>query len=199
MIHSPPPSQGLYDPANEHDACGVGFVADVQGRRSREIVRKGLDALCRMDHRGARGAEPNTGDGAGVLIQIPDGYYRAVVDFDLPPPGRYATGLVFLSTDPGEAVRARRVIEKYALVEGGRVVGWRDVPVDPSGLGRSALDAMPRVVQVFIAADRLTGPTAGQPLADLELERIAFCIRKRAERETRERGITSHVVSLSPR
>src|SRR5689334_9508893 len=122
MIHSPPP-QGLYDPANEHDACGVAFVADVQGRRSHEIVRKGLDALCRMDHRGARGAEPNTGDGAGVMIQVPDAYYRAVVDFDLPPAGEYAVGLVFLDRDPAVAARARAVVEKYALVEGAHVLG----------------------------------------------------------------------------
>src|SRR5215204_6248020 len=110
MIHSPPPSQGLYDPANEHDACGVGFVADVAGRRSHEIVRMGLDALCRMDHRGARGAEPNTGDGAGLMIQIPDGFYRAVVGFDLPAAGRYAAGLVFLPADPQEDHRARGVL-----------------------------------------------------------------------------------------
>jgi glutamate synthase (NADPH/NADH) large chain len=199
MTHSPPPPQGLYDPAFEHDACGVGFVADASGRRSHDLVETALTALRRMDHRGARGAEPNTGDGAGVTLQIPDEYYRAVVDFDLPPAGQYATGLVFLSTEPGDAIRARRVLEKYALVEGGRVIGWRELPVDPSGLGRTALEAMPRVVQVFIAADRLTGPTAGRALGGLDLERVAFCIRKRAERETRERGITMHVVSLSPR
>src|SRR6186713_2649895 len=123
MIHSPPSppvAQGLYDPANEHDACGVGFVADVHGRRSREIVRKGLDALCRMDHRGARGAEPNTGDGAGVMIQIPDEFYRATVDFALPPAGEYATGLVFLDRDEKRAARARSVLEKYALAEDAR-------------------------------------------------------------------------------
>ncbi|GAA0951318.1 glutamate synthase large subunit [Virgisporangium aurantiacum] len=204
MIHSPPPSQGLYDPANEHDACGVGFVADVQGRRSHGIVRKGLEALCRMDHRGARGAEPNTGDGAGVMIQIPDEYYRAVVDFDLPPAGEYAVGLVFLDTDPKKAGRVKSVVEKYALVEGAHVLGWRTVPVNPDGLGKSALDCMPRVVQVFLAADRLaadpkTGVGAGEPLGGLDLERIAYCVRKQAERETRERGLTCSVVSLSPR
>src|SRR5688572_12715170 len=112
MIHSPPSRQGLYDPAFEHDSCGVGFVADVAGRRSHEIVRKGLSALSRMDHRGARGAEPNTGDGAGVMIQVPDEFYRAVVDFPLPPAGQYATGLVFLSTDPDLAARARAVLAK---------------------------------------------------------------------------------------
>src|SRR6187549_1981873 len=119
---SPPPTQGLYDPAFEHDACGVGFVADIEGRRTHDIVRKGLDALCRMDHRGARGAEPNTGDGAGVMIQIPDAYYRAVVDFPLPPAGQYATGLVFLDHDAKASGRARAVLEKYALAEGAHVL-----------------------------------------------------------------------------
>src|ERR687883_166567 len=90
-----PQAQGLYDPAYEHDACGVAFVADVAGRRSHEVVEKGLRALCRMDHRGARGAEPNTGDGAGIMIQVPDEYCRAVAGVDLPPAGGYATGLAF--------------------------------------------------------------------------------------------------------
>ena len=88
---APPYPQGLYDPAYEHDACGVAFVADLYGRRSHDVVAKGLSATCRLDHRGARGAEPNTGDGAGILIQIPDRFYRAVLDFPLPPAGSYAT------------------------------------------------------------------------------------------------------------
>src|SRR5262245_61149593 len=175
-----PPSQGLYDPAYEHDACGVGFVADVEGRRTHGIIRKGLAALCRMDHRGARGAEPNTGDGAGVMIQIPDEFYRAVVDFPLPPAGGYATGLVFLDRDEKLAARARSVLEKYALVEGARVLGWRDVPVNPDGLGKTALDCMPRVAQVFLAAE------AADDATGLVLERVAFCVRKQAERETRD-------------
>src|SRR5262245_16711570 len=85
---------GLYDPAFEHDACGIALVADVAGRRSHDVIAKGLAALRRLDHRGARGSDPNTGDGAGILMQIPDDYYRSIVDFDLPPPGAYATGLV---------------------------------------------------------------------------------------------------------
>src|SRR6059058_442577 len=131
--------QGLYDPASEHDACGVAFVADIDGRRSHDVVVKGLAALCRLDHRGARGAEPNTGDGAGILFQIPDTFYREVVDFPLPPAGQYVTEMVFLpSTGRADEARAVTVLEKYALVEGLRMLGWRDVPVDPAGLGASA-------------------------------------------------------------
>ena len=136
--HGPRSDTGsLYDPAYEHDACGVAFVADRAGRRSHDVVAKGLSALCRLDHRGARGAEPNTGDGAGIMLQVPDAFFRAVVDFALPPAGQYATGLVFLpADDAGEADRALPVLEKYALVEGAEILGWRDVPVDPDGPGR---------------------------------------------------------------
>src|SRR5262245_34158910 len=151
-----PPAQGLYDPAHEHDSCGVAFVADVSGRRSHEVVRHGLRALCRLDHRGARGAEVNTGDGAGILLQIPDGFLREVVGFDLPPAGHYATGLVFLPNNGADAARAVTVLDKYALVEGAEVLGWRDVPIDGHDLGASALAAMPRIRQVFLAARRLT-------------------------------------------
>ncbi|MER7269868.1 glutamate synthase large subunit [Micromonospora carbonacea] len=199
---SAPPAAGLYDPAHEHDACGVAFVADLYGRRSHSVVANGLGALLRLDHRGARGAEHNTGDGAGIMIQVPDAFLREVVDFPLPPAGEYATGLVFLPTDDDAEARARRVLEKYALVEGAEVLGWRDVPTDPSGLGETALAAMPRVRQVFLAARRLTdtpaGP-AGSPLSGLDLDRVAFCVRKQAERETAERGVPAYFPSLSCR
>ncbi|MFY1651007.1 glutamate synthase large subunit [Solwaraspora sp. WMMB762] len=199
---SQPPAQGLYDPAHEHDACGVSFVADLNGRRSHDVVAKGLAALCRLDHRGARGAEQNTGDGAGIMIQVPDAFLRAVVDFDLPPAGQYATGLVFLPADPADEARVRRIVEKYALVEGADVLGWRDVPVQPDGLGETADAARPRIAQLFLSAHRLTdspaGP-AGTPLAGLDLDRVAFCVRKQAERESAERGVTAYFPSLSGR
>src|SRR3989440_3776431 len=189
--------QGLYDPAYEHDACGVAFVADMSGRRSHDVVVKGLAALCRLDHRGARGAEPNTGDGAGIMLQVPDAFYREVVDFPLPPAGRYATGLMFLpGIGPADEALAVSVLEKYALVEGADVLGWRDVPVRPDGLGASALAAMPRIRQVFLSARPLRG---GGLLSGLELERVMFCVRKQAERETRERGVGVHFPSLSGR
>ncbi|MCW3816969.1 glutamate synthase large subunit [Micromonospora sp. DR5-3] len=203
--HTPQPAPhatGLYDPAYEHDACGVAFVADLHGRRSHQVVANGLGALCRLDHRGARGAEHNTGDGAGIMIQVPDAFLRAVVDFPLPPAGQYATGLVFLPDDDAAEARARQVVEKYALVEGAVVLGWRDVPTDPSGLGETALAALPRIRQVFLAAHRLTdspaGP-AGSPLTGLDLDRVAFCVRKQAERESAERGVPAYFPSLSAR
>jgi glutamate synthase (NADPH/NADH) large chain len=193
---------GLYDPAYEHDACGVAFVADLHGRRSHDVVANGLSALRRLDHRGARGAEPNTGDGAGIMIQVPDGFLREAVDFALPPAGRYATGLVFLPGDPADEARARRVVEKYALVEGAEIVGWRDVPVNADGLGETAEAARPRIRQLFLAAHRLTGSAAGPagaPLSGIELDRVAFCVRKQAERESAQRGVPAYFPSLSAR
>jgi glutamate synthase (NADPH/NADH) large chain len=192
-----PQPQGLYDPAFEHDACGVAFVADLHGRRSHDVVAKGLKALVRMDHRGARGAEPNTGDGAGITIQIPDEFLRAVVDFELPPAGSYATGLAFLPHDPADAARAKLVLDKFALVEGAQVLGWRDVPTDPNDLGATARAAMPRIAQVFMIAERLNAP--GTVLTGIDLERIVYCVRKQAERETSERGIEMYLPSLSSR
>jgi glutamate synthase (NADPH/NADH) large chain len=197
-----PHPQGLYDPATERDACGVAFVADLHGRRCHDVVAKGLSALIRLDHRGARGAEHNTGDGAGIMLQIPDAFYRSVVDFELPEAGHYAAGLVFLPNDADDAARAVKIFEKYALVEGGDVLGWRDLPVNPAGLGESAEAARPVIRQVFLAAHRLTGTPAGpagEPLHGIELDRVAFCIRKQAERETSQRGIPAYLPSLSSR
>src|SRR5690348_6858996 len=108
-----PQPQGLYDPRHEHDSCGVAFVVDVAGRRSHDVVARGKAALCRLDHRGARGAEPNTGDGAGMTIGIPDEFFRAIVDFELPPVGSYATGIVFLPSADADAAKAVQVLEKY--------------------------------------------------------------------------------------
>ncbi len=197
-----PHPQGLYDPAQEKDACGVAFVADLHGRRSHEVVAKGLSALIRLDHRGARGAEYNTGDGAGIMLQIPDEFYRAELDVDLPPAGSYATGLCFVPNDERAAGRAIKIFEKYALVEGAEVLAWRDVPVHPDGLGETAEAVRPKIKQVFLAAHRLTDSAAGRSgdqLSGLELDRIAFIIRKQAERETSQRGIAIYFPTLSAR
>src|SRR5262249_58879950 len=139
-------SPGLYDPAFEHDACGIALVADVAGRRSHDVIAQGLSALCRLDHRGARGADPDTGDGAGILLQIPDGFFREVateLGFDLPPPGAYATGLVFLPAHASDEARAVTVFEKHARAAGAELLGWRDVPVEPHGLGVAAASSRP--------------------------------------------------------
>ncbi|MGA8113193.1 MAG: glutamate synthase large subunit [Actinocatenispora sp.] len=196
-----PGAVGLYDPANEHDACGVAFVVDARGRRSHQVVARGLAALVRMEHRGAQGAEVNTGDGAGVLLQVPDALYRATVDARLPEPAadgspRYATGLVFLPADEQDAQRAEKVLAKYAVAEGAEVIAWRDVPVDPTGLGAGARAAMPRIRQVFLTAHHIGDNT---PLDGLALERVAYCVRRQTERETTERGVPAYFPSLSAR
>src|SRR3954462_2554977 len=128
-----PSATGLYDPANDRDACGVAFVADVRGRRSRRIVSAGLTALHNLDHRGAAGSEPNSGDGAGILTQIPDALLRASVDFELPPLGEYSVGIAFLPTDENERSARMDAVTKIADEEGLTVLGWRQGPVDPDG------------------------------------------------------------------
>jgi glutamate synthase (NADPH/NADH) large chain len=181
---------GLYRDAFEHDSCGVAFVVDSSGRRAHRIVEAGLSALCRMEHRGASGADPDSGDGAGIMVQIPDAFYRAVVDFGLPAAGHYATGLVFTRGDDAGDVRG--VIDKYAVAEAALVLGWRRVPVDPDCLGATSREAMPQVWQVFLVAD-------DPAVSGVELDRVAFAVRKQAERELRERDTGAAVISLSSR
>ncbi|MEV6493057.1 hypothetical protein AB0M20_31200, partial [Actinoplanes sp. NPDC051633] len=120
-----PHPQGLYDPSQERDACGVAFVADLHGRRCHDVVAKGLSALIRLDHRGARGAEYNTGDGAGILIQVPDRLYREIAGVQLPPAGPFAPGLAVRPRGEDDPTRPEKILEKDALVVGGAVRGWR--------------------------------------------------------------------------
>ena len=143
-VHAAPGRRGLYDPRFEHDSCGVSFVAHLKGVASNDLVRTGLLALTNLEHRGATGAEPDTGDGAGILIQIPDRLLRGVTDFELPEAGAYAAGICFLPADPAAADRSRAEIGRIMAEEGLDVLGWRSVPVDPTGLGATALAAMPR-------------------------------------------------------
>ena len=164
-----PLAQGLYDPAFEHDACGVAMVATLNKVPTHEIVHKALTALRNLEHRGASGAEPDSGDGAGILIRVPDRFFRDVVTFDLPPAGSYAVGIAFMSGT--ELLHDE--IEALAKEEGLTVLGWRELPVDPSSLGKTALSVMPRFEQIFL------GGQAGQ--SDLQLDRMAYCLRKRAE------------------
>ncbi len=168
---------GLYNPAYEHDACGVAMVVDMHGRRSRDIVDKAITALLNLEHRGAQGAEPNTGDGAGILLQVPDEFLRAVAEFELPPLGSYATGIAFLPQSAKDAKLACEAVEKIVEAEGLQVLGWRDVPTDDSSLGALARDAMPTFRQVFIAG-----------ASGMELERRAYVIRKRSEHELGNKG-----------
>ncbi|MBX5486745.1 glutamate synthase large subunit [Mycolicibacterium hassiacum] len=170
-------TRGLYNPAFEHDACGVAMVADMYGRRSRDIVDKAITALLNLEHRGAQGAEPNTGDGAGILIQVPDEFLREVVDFDLPEPGSYATGIAFLPQSSKDASLACEAVEKIAEAEGLQVLGWREVPIDDSTIGALARDAMPTFRQLFLG-----GASA------MDLERKAYVVRKRAEHELGTKG-----------
>ena len=170
--------QGLYDPDFEHDACGVSFVVDMLGRRSHRIVETGVSALCNLEHRGATGSEVETGDGAGILIQVPDAFYREVAGFELPPAGRYATGVAFLPREGGAAEAAAKAIAKIAHSESLAVLGWRDLPVDDSMIGDSARVVEPTFRQVFLAG--INGATGAEGLA---LERLAFVVRKRVEHE----------------
>ncbi|QDQ96290.1 glutamate synthase large subunit [Tomitella fengzijianii] len=172
-----PGRTGLYDPANEHDACGVAFVVDMHGRRSRDIVDKALTALANLEHRGAAGAEATSGDGAGILIQVPDALMRAVAGCTLPAAGEYATGIAFLPADAAAADAAAARIDRIAADEGMTVLGWREVPVDPSSLGAMARSAMPSFRQVFLSG------TAEAPLTGMDLERRAYVVRKRVESE----------------
>src|SRR3954471_17567456 len=142
-MHSPPGPSGLYDPRFEHDSCGVSFVANIKGARSHELVRTGLRALTNLEHRGATGAEPETGDGAGILVQVPDRFLRAVVGAELPPAGAYAVGMAFLPRATADCEAAMATIEKIAASEDLRVIAWRDVPTDDSMIGQMARDAMP--------------------------------------------------------
>ncbi|MEU0102586.1 MULTISPECIES: glutamate synthase large subunit [unclassified Streptomyces] len=167
-----PAQQGMYDPRNEHDACGVGFVATLTGVASHELVEQALTVLRNLEHRGATGSEPDSGDGAGILCQVPDAFLRAETPFELPEAGSYAVGIAFLPAE--DSAGAVRTIERIATQEGLKVLGWRDVPVAPALLGKGARATMPEFRQVFVA----DGESAG-----IALDRKAFVLRKRAERE----------------
>ncbi|MFI6576513.1 glutamate synthase large subunit [Nocardiopsis sp. NPDC050513] len=184
-------SQGLYDPAFEHDACGVGFVADLNGRRSHDIVQKALTVLRNLDHRGASGADPDDGDGAGILTQIPHELYTEVCDFDLPDAGAYATGIAFLPADAADRADAVARIDAIVADEGLTVLGWRELPFEPQYCGPAAREAMPSFGQLFVAG---TPGTPTEALTGIALERYAYCVRKRAEHET-----DVYFPSLSPR
>ncbi len=169
-----PPPQGLYDPAQEHDACGVGFIAHIKGRKSHTIIEQGLEILKNLTHRGAVGADPKAGDGAGILIQIPDQFFReemAKQGVRLPPPGQYGVGMVFLPQEPASRLACEYEIERAIKDEGQVLLGWRDVPRDPSVLGESVKAIEPVIRQVFV------GRGKGVTVTDA-LERKLYIIRR---------------------
>src|ERR671910_1804324 len=169
-------AEGLYDPAFEHDACGVAFVATLSGVPSHEIIARGLHALRNLDHRGATGSDPKTGDGAGILMQIPDELLRSEVDFELPRTGAYAVGNAFLPTEPDAATKAKATIEQIAEEEHLAVLGWRVVPTDDRALSDLTRSNMRYFEQLFVTAK-------DAPLMGIALDRLAYCLRRRSQHE----------------
>src|SRR5512134_3982094 len=172
-----PAPVGLYDPRNDHDSCGVGFVARVDGMSQHIIVQQGIQILVNLEHRGAMGGDKSTGDGAGIMIEIPDTFFRQVCPgsgFYLPPKGEYAAGMVFLPVDDALATRCVRVLETVAAKEGCPVIGWREVPVDPSVLGDLSASTRPSIRQVFLSRGKHEGDA---------FERKLYVIRRQAEKE----------------
>ncbi|MSW11483.1 MAG: glutamate synthase large subunit, partial [Actinobacteria bacterium] len=168
--------QGLYDPTREHDACGVAFVATLTGAGSHGVIAKALTALRNLDHRGASGSEPDSGDGAGILMQVPDTFLRANVAFEMPPVGQYAVGNAFLPQTDTQVAASKSTVERIARDEGLLVLGWRTVPTDPTSVGMTAQSVMPNFEQLFVSSP--------QGISGLALDRQVYAVRKRAERET---------------
>ncbi|GAB4295900.1 MAG: glutamate synthase large subunit [Desulfuromonadia bacterium] len=192
-----PPQQGLYDPRFEHDACGVGFVANIKGKRSHDIVSQAISVLINLDHRGAVGSEPNSGDGAGILLQIPDRFFRSLtpdLGFELPPPGHYGVAMLFTSPDSKERSAAKHVFNRIITEEGVTVLGWRDVPTDGSLLGETARRSEPRIRQIFFARNEST------PDED-SFNRKLYVVNQRAIHEIRDAGVDPYwyVSSISTR
>ncbi|MCZ6473700.1 MAG: glutamate synthase subunit alpha, partial [SAR324 cluster bacterium] len=188
MTHSPPgfpKKQGLYDPALEKDACGVGFVVNIKGRKSHEIVEQGLEALVNLTHRGATGADPDVGDGAGILLQLPDAFFREVcgsLGFDLPEAPGYGVGMVFLPSDEAQRAVCESIINDRIVQEGQKLLGWRTVPVQSASLGKISREWMPYIRQVFVAA----GADAPDQAA---LDRKLYVIRRLIEKAVMEAGV----------
>jgi glutamate synthase (NADPH/NADH) large chain len=178
--------RGLYRSSDEHDACGVGFVAHVKGVRSHAIVSQALELLINLEHRGACGSDPDTGDGAGILVQMPDRFFRKTLPFRLPPAGAYGAGLVFFPPHAEARAQLRALIERITIEEGQTVLGWREVPIDLSKVGKSAAAVAPAFEQVFVG-NRAPGSGLRAP----DFERRLYIIRKRIERETTDGYICS--------
>src|SRR5690554_3607500 len=204
MFNELPRKQGLYDPCFEHDACGMGFVANIRGEKSHKIVEQGLEILINLAHRGATGSEADTGDGAGILIQIPHNFFvkeGARLDFSLPSQGGYGVGMVFLPQQELQRRECEAIIERIISEEGLTLLGWRTVPVNDKKIGETARGSMPYIRQVFVGRNK-------DLVDDLAFERKLYIIRKRLENsEENIGGISSskplkdhiYIASLSHR
>src|ERR1700685_3814613 len=193
-----PPAQGLYHPSQEHDACGIGFVANVRGHKSHDIVSKGIEVLLNLTHRGACGCDPETGDGAGILLQIPHQFFKrecGKLGFALREPGAYGVGMTFLPVEKHPRLQCEGVLERIAREEGLTVLGWRDTPCFASAIGRVARGSQPYIQQIFVGCGVFADEDA--------FERKLYLVRKRAENEIAASGIedagTFHIPSLSCR
>jgi glutamate synthase (NADPH) large chain len=192
VINGLPAPQGLYDPRHEHDACGIGFVANIKGQKSHDIIVKGIQVLINLTHRGACGCDPETGDGAGVLIQIPHRFFArkcAELGFTLPAAGEYGVGMAFLPVEPQARQACEGIIEEIAVAEGLTVLGWRDTPINSSAIGRIAQGSQPYIQQIFLG--RAKGMTEDR------LERKLYIVRKRVEADAATKGV--YIPSLSAR
>ena len=175
-----PQPQGLYHPVNEHDACGMGLVANIRGEKSHDIIRKGLEVLINLTHRGAAGCDPETGDGAGILIQIPHVFFArecGELGMRLPEPGAYGVAMCFLPVDKHSRLQCEGVIERIAKEEGLTVLGWRDTPVNGIAIGREARASQPYIEQLFLAKPESMKPD------DDAFERLLYRVRRRTENE----------------
>src|SRR5690348_8848268 len=184
VLLGPPQKQGLYDPQFEHDACGVGFVVNMKGRKSHALVEQALQILVNLDHRGACGCEANTGDGAGILMQMPHEFFKVATaksGFKLPNQGQYGVGMLFMPKDPAERETVKSALAKIIVEEGQKLLGWRDIPTDNSSLGETARAAEPFMMQVFVAR-------SANLKDDLAFERKLYVIRKVAEQRIRYAG-----------
>ena len=193
-----PDAQGLYSPANEHDNCGIGFVANIEGQKSHDIVLKGIQILINLTHRGACGCDPQTGDGAGMLIQIPHSFFErecSKLGFTLPSPGEYGVGMVFLPVDRQERMLCEGVLERVANEHGLTVLGWRDTPINGDTIGRLARNTQPYIEQFFMRR----APGMDQDA----LERKLYVVRKQAEAMIAESDLKEkdffYIPSLSSR
>ena len=195
--HGLPPRQGLYDPRYEHDACGIGFVANIKGRASHKIIEQGVEVLVNLTHRGACGCDPETGDGAGLLLQIPHGFFlkqAPSLGFSLPGPGAYGVGMIFVAPDHAKTRRAQQMVEEVLQAEGLRLLAWRRVPTNAKAIGWLARESEPHVYQAFI------GQADGPQLSGDAFERKLFITRKRTEQEARNQRLERfYPVSISSR